>query len=80
MGTKLTSSCLKKAADDEPIFVLRAQDFLSAEVVRNWAQKFMIISTDDNGNWLSEKAEKKYNAALSTAYDMERWPTKKLPD
>ena len=80
MGTKLTSSCLKKATDDEPIFVLRAQDQLSADCVRDWAQKFMFINTDENGVWLSEKAEKKYNAALSTAYDMERWPVKKLPD
>ena len=30
-------SCLNKAAPDEPIFVLRAKDSLSAQTVRLWA-------------------------------------------
>lgn len=33
------TSCLNKAGDDEPIFVLRAKDPLAAEVVRFWADK-----------------------------------------
>jgi hypothetical protein len=34
--TKHTSSCLKNAADDEPIFVLRAQDYSAPEVIKEW--------------------------------------------
>lgn len=40
MGTKLEPGkydCHKNAADDEPIFTLRAKDPLAAEVVRIWA-------------------------------------------
>ena len=29
-------SCLNKAADDEPLFVLRAKDLLAPAVVRTW--------------------------------------------
>lgn len=31
------NSCLNRAADDEPIFVLRGKDPLSAKLVRTWA-------------------------------------------
>jgi hypothetical protein len=30
-------SCLNRAADDEPIFVLRAHDPLAADTVRRWS-------------------------------------------
>jgi hypothetical protein len=38
MSTKHDSSCLAKAGDAEPIFVLRAQDQLAPIVIRKWAQ------------------------------------------
>jgi hypothetical protein len=31
--------CLGKAADDEPVFVLRAQDLLSVSLVYRWADE-----------------------------------------
>lgn len=31
--------CLGKAADDEPVFVLRAQDLLSIRLVYRWADE-----------------------------------------
>jgi len=37
MGTKHDDSCLTKAKDDEPIFVLRASDVLAPSAVRDWA-------------------------------------------
>lgn len=37
MGFKRTDKCLAKVADDEPIFVLRAQDLLAPDKVRKWA-------------------------------------------
>jgi hypothetical protein len=39
MGTKRTDSCLQKAGDDEPIFVLRAQDELAPDIVSEWANR-----------------------------------------
>lgn len=33
------NSCLMKAAEDEPLFVLRARDPLAAECVRYWANR-----------------------------------------
>lgn len=37
MGLKSSDACLAKAKDDEPIFVLRAQDKLAPALVRMWA-------------------------------------------
>jgi len=31
--------CLGKAADDEPVFVLRAQDILAPMAIRDWAYR-----------------------------------------
>ena len=39
MATKHTDSCLQKAGDDEPIFVLRAQDRIAPMIVRAWARE-----------------------------------------
>ena len=33
-----STSCLNKATDDEPVFVLRAKDICAARVVEYWAQ------------------------------------------
>ena len=64
------NSCLNKAADDEPIFVLRAQDVTAAKTIRDWAQLLMSLG----GSLL------KANDALHTAKAMERYHTRKLPD
>lgn len=40
MSTKREGdSCYNKAAMDEPLFVLRAQDILAPELVREWAHR-----------------------------------------
>lgn len=39
MSTKHDDTCLQKAGDDEPIFVLRAQDALAPLVVEFWARE-----------------------------------------
>lgn len=36
MGLKATDTCLQKAGDDEPIFVLRAKDKSMTAVVQYW--------------------------------------------
>lgn len=41
MSTKHDDSCLLKAGDAEPIFVLRSTDQLAPIVVRHWARLAM---------------------------------------
>ena len=56
MGTKANPgkfNCYAKAADDEPIFVLRAKDALAPDVVRYWADRYRLqkelANSDGNG-------------------------------
>ena len=63
-------SCLMKAAPDEPIFVLRAQDSLAPGVVRDWASKARIIGVD------AAKVEEAEKCAAA----MDAWHTHKTPD
>ena len=70
MATKHTSSVLAKAADDEPIFVLRATDEFAVETVRHWAAKALYKGV----------APAKVQEALDVADAMQSYPTKKLPD
>lgn len=39
ISTKHTSQCLRKAGDDEPIFVLRANDPTAPEIVAAWVAR-----------------------------------------
>lgn len=73
MATKreeLISGCLARAADDEPIFVLRAQDRLAPFVVRYWAAQAEKWGTP----------REKLDEALALAAQMEAWPNRKRPD
>ncbi len=74
MGTKAQallnrSSCLNKAADDEPIFILRAKDPIAAQTVRLWA------SMAADGAHSPEKVKQ----ALDVAETMDRWHTNNVP-
>ena len=67
------SSCYEKAAPDEPVFTLRAQDSLAPEVVREWAYRAQVAGTP------MEKVQE----ARAVADAMEQWQianTKKVPD
>lgn len=71
MATKKTGvPCYDKAAPDEPIFVIRAQDELSEEVVRIWA----VMAEMKGVN------KEKVSEALKLADEMGKWPKKKIPD
>jgi hypothetical protein len=70
MATKRNSVSLMKADDNEPIFVLRAQDRLAAAAVRFWADE-----AEKAGSSVAKIAE-----AREVAAAMEQWPTRKLPD
>lgn len=62
--------CLGKAADDEPVFVLRAQDVLAAGRVDDWA---------DHAE-LQGSPPEKVAEARQLAEKMRAWPSRKLPD
>lgn len=71
MATKADGCpCYENAADDEPIFVLRAQDKLSHLVVRYW---IMLAENED------VNAEKLGEAARCERA-MRDWPDRKTPD
>lgn len=62
--------CLGKAADDEPVFVLRAQDMFAANLVEQWAE-------------LAEGRRcppEKVAEARELAANMRTWPSRKYPD
>jgi len=64
-------SCLNRAADDEPLFVLRAHDPRMSTVVRMWADEY----ADDKGGVAKMDARElaKYNDALAAAREAENW-------
>jgi hypothetical protein len=70
MGFKATDPCLAKAADDEPIFVLRAQDMLAPDLVRLWADYAARHGCDP------AKVAEAYECATA----MEHWRMRKYPD
>ena len=67
---ELESGCITKAADNEPLFVLRAQDMLAPSLVRMWA-----IDAEQAGC-----PKEKVLEALALADAMEAWPNRKYPD
>lgn len=70
MKVELEIQRLKLLPPNEPIFILRAQDVLAADVVREWARRaeaLDVIST-------------KVREARGIAKEMEQWPTRKTPD
>lgn len=70
MAYKSSCETLKKVGDDEPIFVLRAQDELAAQVVMFWAA----LARNRLVNH-----EKVLEAELC-ANKMREWKNKKVPD
>ena len=74
MATKSKGvSCYDKAGDDEPLFVIRAQDILGPETVMNWAHAALSAGVS-----IEKVAE-----AREVAREMEEWQlnhSKKVPD
>jgi hypothetical protein len=62
-------SCLTRAADNEPLFVLRANDENAPKVVRLWAQMYR----DSKGTQITAAQYEKYIEALRIAQLMEIW-------
>ena len=81
MGTKANPgkfNCYAKAADDEPIFVLRASDPLAPDVVGYWADRYHLQKEIGNsvGNGpevLTASQHAKYAEARACAIAMKEW-------
>lgn len=69
MGYKKNDTCLKKAADDEPIFVLRGQDKSSAKVVMHWIAKNFDTCPDEKLREAFEHALKMKNYSVKKNAD-----------
>jgi hypothetical protein len=70
---KRDDSCRDKAAEDEPLFTLRAQDMLAPMVVRAWADAARLAGSPAS----------KVDDALQTANEMDAWQAanhSKVPD
>jgi hypothetical protein len=83
------NSCWSKAADDEPIFILRAHDQFAPAVVRFWChlmQNHYIVPAIP-GDLLPPiyspaaiMAIQKIVSAQNVSDQMELWPDRKIPD
>lgn len=72
MATKDNDSCREKAAEDEPIFTLRAQDKLAPTLVELWANH-----AERRGAPPEKVAEARGCAAAMRAWQREnpsKWP------
>lgn len=65
------NSCLNKAANGEPIFVLRANDVNASDLVTVWAIKYM----NNKGGWakMDARQQAKFTEALHCAHTMKEW-------
>jgi hypothetical protein len=62
--------CLGKAADNEPVFILRAQDRLAPMLVDEWALRAQGFGCP----------KEKVDEARRLAQAMREWPIRKNPD
>lgn len=68
--------CLALASDDEPIFVLRANDVLASKMVDEWAAEY-VFTKSVTGTVMTEKQKAKYREAVELADQMRLWRTAK---
>jgi hypothetical protein len=61
---------LGKAHDDEPVFILRAQDCLAAETAERWAIRARAMGVDHD----------KVQEVFALAEEMLQWHSRKVPD
>lgn len=79
-------AAVKPAASEKPIkvveptFTLRGQDAFAPEIVRKWAEEFKRKNTSGHGDFLTKKAQAKYDGALKIADAMAAWPGRRNPD
>lgn len=71
-------SCLTNATDDEPVFVLRANDELAPDIVRLWAAMYKHQKQAACRNGLNYDQIAKHKEALNLADQMDHWLWHKL--
>lgn len=74
--------CLGKAADDEPVFVLRAKDRFAPQLVEAWANLVDSATANSIGSAV-DKSRAKIKEARGLAHTMRAWQalnTSKTPD
>lgn len=76
MSTKLENildpnSCWNKAEDDEPVFILRANDPVAPANIILWAQQY--LSSKGGYYRMSPEHVAKYNDAMNAAEAMRAW-------
>jgi len=64
-------SCLTNAADDEPLFVLRANDELAPSIVLEWAINYHKAKVAA-GEWTPAR-QAKYDEAVRLSVAMRKW-------
>lgn len=69
MGYKSTDTCIAKAAEDEMLFVLRAQDISSPLIVLEWIKENFFSCPDE-----------KLREAFECALEMKGWKERKVAD
>ena len=66
--------CLGKAADDEPVFVLRAKDQYAPEIVEAWARAVSLGSINlVSGSGNVDASSTKIKEARALAHQMRAW-------
>ena len=60
----------KQIPDNEPVFLIRAQDALSGPIVRDYAVLYLSVTNDRPG----------FNRIMAVAEHMDKWHYKKVPD
>lgn len=68
------NGCLNKAADDEPIFVLRANDPVASSIVRAWADEYLMDKRENSTDGCLTHAQlSKAQEARGLANQMDGW-------
>jgi hypothetical protein len=67
------NSCLNRAASDEPIFVLRANDPVAPSIVRDWASRYLEAKMNVQQGVTTDNQLKKYHEAFDSAKQMVEW-------
>lgn len=74
------NSTLNRAADDEPLFILRANDECAAAIIGAWALAYSRQKRGTGARQMSEAQQAKARSALQIADAMRAWKLAQTPD
>lgn len=68
------NSCWNKAKETEPVFILRANDRIAADIILFWAQRYIMEKGARNGwSGMTEDQQSKYKEALKVVEEFKLW-------